>query len=86
MGLAAERPSERLQMSSSKDVDLQAEAERIRREQRMFMKVPGSLTPIGKMEHEKAAVASQVRQRIGSLIGERWFVDFEYKKIDVTLQ
>ena len=67
MGLAAERPSERLQMSSSKDVDLQAEAERIRREKRMFMKVPGSLTPIGKMEHEKAAVASQVRQRIGTV-------------------
>jgi len=60
MGLVAEMPPERQRMSSSKDVDFIAEAERIRKEQKLFMKVPGSLAPIGKMEHEKAAIMSQV--------------------------
>jgi hypothetical protein len=61
MGLVAEMPPERPQMSRrDQDVDFVAEAERRRAEQKLFMKVPGSLAPIGKMEHEKAAMVSQV--------------------------
>jgi hypothetical protein len=55
-------------MSSMKDVDFVAEAERMRREQKLFMKVPGSLAPIGKMEHERAAMLSQVPSTSTSLV------------------
>jgi hypothetical protein len=47
-------------MSVPGEVDLLAEAERIRREHKLFMKVPGSLPPIGKMDHEKVTLLNQV--------------------------
>ncbi len=47
-------------MSVPGEVDLLAEAERIRREHKLFMKVPGSLPSIGKMDHEKVTLLNQV--------------------------
>jgi hypothetical protein len=64
MGLVAEMPpaAERPQMSAgAPEMDFVAEADRIRRSQKHFMKVPGSLPPVGKMKHEKEAAISQVR-------------------------
>jgi hypothetical protein len=63
MGLVAEMPpaAERPQMSAgAPEMDFVAEADRIRRSQKHFMKVPGSLPPVGKMKHEKEAAISQV--------------------------
>ena len=67
MGLVAEMPpaAERPQMSAgATEMDFVAEADRIRRSQKHFMKVPGSLPPVGKMKHEKEAAISQVGKRM----------------------
>jgi hypothetical protein len=69
MGLVAEMPPavERPQMSAgAPEMDFVAEADRIRRSQKHFMKVPGSLPPVGKMKHEKEAAISQVRKRMSA--------------------
>ena len=60
MGLVAEGPPERPQMSAAPENDFIAEAERMRNGPKHFMKVPGNLPPIGQMKHEKQSVLAQV--------------------------